>query len=224
MVKKIERPFVYNWLAWHFYHRYKQRKAAQRATAWRFVNQLHTLPPNSLAIDCGANVGKVSQVLLKHGCEVHAFEPDPYAADLLENRCGRDPRLHLHRSAVGTAAGSLTLYRTTDFAREPQEATIGSSLMKREVHDDSHAVQVEVIDLLAFLRSLDRRVAILKLDIEGSEAAILERLLDEGLHERIDAIYVETHERFSPELSRRIGALRDRVAREGLSHILLDWV
>ncbi len=224
MVKRIHFPYCYNWFAWHFYHRHKKYKAIQRSIAWEFVNRLRTIPPGAIAIDCGANVGNVTAAFLKHGFEVHAFEPDPYAGSFIENRFGRNPRLHLHRAAVGIAPSTLTLYRSEKFGKKPKKATIESSLIKRSIHEDANAVQVDVIDLIAFMKQLPAPVALLKLDVEGSEADILERILDEGLHREIGAIYCETHGWFSPELDRRIQAIRDRVAKEKITNIQLDWM
>ena len=82
---------------------------------------------------------------------------------------------------------------------------------------------VDQIDLPAFIAALPR-VSLLKLDVEGSEVPILERLLDTGMASRIDCIFAETHERSVPELSARTVALRQRIARENLLHVSLDWI
>ena len=83
---------------------------------------------------------------------------------------------------------------------------------------------VECIDLDAFIRGLERRVRILKLDIEGSEIAVLNRLMDTGAIHLVDVVVVETHERLSPDLQISTDALRKRIAAEGLeTKIRLDW-
>jgi hypothetical protein len=41
---------------------------------------------------------------------------------------------------------------------------------------------------------------------------------------RIRYTFAETHERTVPELADRIRALRERVAREGLRNVNLDWI
>ncbi|BCH25764.1 FkbM family methyltransferase [Mesorhizobium sp. L-8-3] len=63
----------------------------------------------------------------------------------------------------------------------------------------------------------------MKLDVEGSEAEVLEAILDAGLDRRIDLILVETHEHFSEELSRRLGAIRERMATGRIDNICLGW-
>ncbi|MGO4842084.1 FkbM family methyltransferase, partial [Rhizobiaceae sp. 2RAB30] len=101
--------------------------------------------------------------------------------------------------------------------------TIASSLMRRDVHMDAPVSEVEIVDLVAYIEALSEPVRILKLDIEGYEAEVLEAILDARLDRRIDLILVETHEQFSSELARRIGAIRDRIAAEGIDNICLGW-
>ncbi len=117
----------------------------------------------------------------------------------------------------------LTLYRTRSFAERPEKATISSSLFARDIHDKATGVEVPVVDLVSFIRTLGRPVALIKLDIEGAEVGVLERILDEGLHRDVGAIYVETHERHSPEIAERTAGLRRRLAAEGVTTSNLDW-
>ena len=220
---RVERPYWVNWLHRHLYYLPFKAKTPQRRAAWDFVERIHRLPKGALALDCGANVGTVTKALRRAGLEVHAFEPDPWAQARFRARFAGDPGVTLHPVGVGAEPGRFLLHRTRDFARDPAHATIGSSLFAHGDHGDADAVEVEVIDLLAFIRGLGRRVDLLKLDVEGAEVAILERLLDEGLHRAVGHVYVETHERFSPDLAARTAALRDRIAREGIANVDLDW-
>ncbi|AMV21489.1 Methyltransferase domain protein [Planctomyces sp. SH-PL14] len=224
MVKRVDHPYWYNWLSWHCYYRFRNRFKVQRRVAWEFINYIRTLPKGALIIDCGANVGQVTAAFVKQGCEVHAFEPDPYAIEKFESKFAGHPQVHLHKAAVGTEPGELMLFRTERFETRPERATIESSLVRRDIHTSGNAVSVQVIDLIAFIRQLDRRVDVLKVDIEGAEVDLVNRLIDEGLHREISAIYVETHERFSDDLAQRTQALRDRVRREGIRNVNLDWV
>ena len=80
-----------------------------------------------------------------------------------------------------------------------------------------------MVDLVQFLRGLDEPVAVVKMDIEGSEAECIESILDAGIHRSIGQILVETHERFSPDLAAQINRLRDRIGREGIRNINLNW-
>ena len=181
------------------------------------------MPPGSLVIDGGANVGRVTSVFVRQGFEVHAFEPDPAAYAVLNSRFGAHPRVHLHQAALGVAAGRLTLHRTREFARRGVKATTSSSLFPRDLHAGDNAVEVEVVNLAAFIGSLGRRLDLLKLDVEGSEVDIVERLIADGSYRQIGAIYAETHERHSADLAERTARLRRAIDEEGISNIDLNW-
>jgi hypothetical protein len=91
---------------------------------------------------------------------------------------------------------------------------------KRKIMESSTA---ECIDLDAFIRRLGRRVRVLKLDIEGSEIAVLNRLLDTGTINLVDLVVAETHE-WNPNLLAATNALRERIDAEGLAaKVRLDW-
>jgi FkbM family methyltransferase len=133
------------------------------------------------------------------------------------------PNVHLLEQAVSVDEGKAALYRAADFASDPDRFVQASSLFSSH-SKGGDVVAVEQIDFCAFIAALPQRVAILKMDIEGAEVPIIERLLDTGLVERIDYIFAETHERIFPDLAARTLTLRRRIAREGRLNINLDWV
>jgi FkbM family methyltransferase len=222
MVRRPDMPYWVNWLGWHAYHRHRTTKVRRRRAAWDFIKLIRRLPPGLLAIDCGANVGNVTAALVRRGFEVHAFEPDPYPHAVFARRFQGHAGVHLHAQAVGAQPGQAKLYRTRRFAYRPLAESTASSLSKEAHHDEANVETVEVIDLVAFIRQLGRKVDILKLDIEGAEVDILERILDEGLDREIGSIFAETHERFSKDLAERTERLRARV--RGIDNINLDWM
>lgn len=79
------------------------------------------------------------------------------------------------------------------------------------------------LDLIAFIDALPRRVSVLKLDVEGAEVPVLEKLLDTRVIDKINHIFAETHERKVPELAARTLALRNRIAFERRNKLNLDW-
>lgn len=167
-------------------------------------------------LDLGANIGLVTGAALRQGFNVIAFEPDPKALATLRARFVDDPRVQIIPKAVGGSARPAKLYRC------PDEDTEWSSLNRIDVHAGGEVIDVEVVDLVEFIRSLDRPVSVVKMDIEGAEAECLEAILDADLHRSIGFILVETHERFSTELAIRIAAIRKRV--KGMPNINLDWI
>ena len=89
----------------------------------------------------------------------------------------------------------------------------------------SWAIRVDVVDFIAYIEALDRDVRILKMDIEGAEWGILNRLVDHPILSRIDCIFVETHERQDPErYVPMFEALQDWAEKIERPYINLYWV
>jgi FkbM family methyltransferase len=109
------------------------------------------------------------------------FEPHPghHAAierDILATRPGR-----LHRTALGSASGTATLYLT---------GVSGSSLYPIENKHETAETPVERLDEV-FDAAEIRRPSLLKIDTEGHEMAVLEGA--NGILEVFDCVVVEVH-------------------------------
>ena len=76
----------------------------------RNVEVFEHLGPNDIAIDCGANVGEVTEVMARRGAKVYAFEPNPYAFDVLQKRFADNPRVICLKKAVSDRDDVLKLF------------------------------------------------------------------------------------------------------------------
>lgn len=181
------------------------------------------LRPGDVAVDCGANVGVVTAIMRERGAMVHAFEPDPAAFRVLRERFGGDGGVVLHNKAVGAAPGTARLFFREGWADDPVAASLGSSLHEAKCGLDLGAsVEVEVIDLAAFLRDLGP-VAILKVDIEGHEVEAVPPLIAGGLAGRIGLGLIETHETKSPHLAEPTRAMIALAKQQGARHFYFNW-
>lgn len=192
---------------------------------------LSMLRPGDVVVDCGANLGAVTGPLARTGATVHAYEPDPYASAALREAFGEAPNVTLHNAAVGVRAGRVELMRAANFAANPKGASVKSTVVPggRQIDEDAGArIVVEMVDLPAVLRGLvaaHGEVAFLKLDIEGAELDLLERMLAEDLFAHIRLTVAETHERKFRDLAPRFAALRRAVAaRYPVTKVNLDWI
>lgn len=189
------------------------------------IPAFHALGPGDIAIDCGANLGAITRILAAGGATVHAFEPNPDAFAVLQAAVGDMPNVHLHPAAVLDAPGQMTLHLHMNYDCNPERFSSGSSLIaeKRNV-DGAKGVDVQVIDLVAFIEGLPAPVKLLKIDVEGAEYAILHALIDRGVMDRIGAVFVETHAHAIPSLRETDARLRLRIAELGLGRkIDLNW-
>lgn len=206
---------------WRVYGKWQQKLLRRRAK-YRFRRALKKAPTGAIAIDCGANVGDVTEVLVQHGLKVIAFEPDPMAIEVFRRRFRDDSRITLHECAVGAAPGSGQLHRSARAAAD-LEYSQHSSLFGFDHLERDATATVPIIDIVQALKDIDGRIYIMKLDIEGAEAEVLEALLDANCTTSVDHIFVETHERFGAEIKSRIDALRTRIALGGHKNIDLNW-
>ena len=183
-----------------------------------------SLRSGDLAIDCGANVGEITVQMSRHGADVHAFEPNPQAMAVLESATKEFPTVHRHAAAVSDHDGYASLYLHRKYDLDPMGHSAGSSLVAGKHNlDPDCSVQVPVVDIARFIRELDRPVKLLKIDIEGLEARLLNHLLDQELLDRIQHVFCETHEFKVPGLWHQCRSLRRRLAASGADHVNLDW-
>lgn len=136
-------------------------------------------------IDAGANTG-LATYYVKRTCKagrVICFEPDPDNFALLEANIAASnfEDVELHRAALSTQDGEALFQGRPD-------APLAGSLAPRAPTGDEVAVPVKTLRLAAFL---DQPVGLLKLDIEGAEADVLEDCADHL--DQVENVFVEVH-------------------------------
>ncbi|MCP1726944.1 FkbM family methyltransferase [Natronospira proteinivora] len=186
----------------------------------------HQLPlgPNDLVIDGGANVGKITALLAGTGAKVLAYEPNPEAFVQLQCAFEGHPRVECVPQALSDHNGSELLYQHKRHKPGCLDHSEAASLIsdKRNI-DPDHPIKVECRDIRNLMDSLNTRVRLMKLDVEGAEFAILHRLIDTGHIHQIDQIFCETHELKARSLRKEREHLRKRLRREEIRHVNLDW-
>jgi len=206
------------------YWRRKRRKVRRRATDHAYEAAVAALQPNDTCVDLGANIGDITAEMVASGATVHAFEPDPYAYSRLSERFGGRVNVVLVNAVAGLRNGQVQLYRTPGFADDPEMLSQSSSVFEDKLNVDSTtALLVTEVDVLRYLMEIGSDIAILKMDIEGAEVPILEKLLDHPVARRIALIFVETHETRIPSLTDRTNALRRGVRFLRHPRVYLDW-
>ena len=197
---------------------------AMRVKKARKIFNAIDFQPGDIAVDCGANVGKIAQKLERRGAIVHAFEPNPYAFDELTSRFAGSTKVHCYNKAVLDRSGSLKLYCHHRSDEDEVQFSQGSSLVKDKpnVREDKY-FEVEVIDLSEFLGQINSRIRLLKLDVEGVECEIVTKLIELNIVDNIDFIFVETHERKIPQLKKPVKELKRLISRRRKNNINLDW-
>ena len=177
-----------------------------------------------IAIDCGANAGDVSAHWAKSGATVYAFEPNPHAFNILEDRLASWKDVHCFQKAVLDRNEKVKLYFHTRSDEDELYWSQGTSLLafKSNVLKDKFA-EVDAIDLAEFIQQLDADIKVLKLDVEGTESPILRKIIKSNLHRRIEYIFAETHDDRVPELQAETDELRALIKDMRITNINLDY-
>ena len=187
------------------------------------------LRPGDLAIDLGANMGVVTEVLARTGADVIAFEPDPWTFAKLTERFAESPNVRLVNAAVGVGGGTVRLMRAENFDANPTGASVKSTILSggRQI-DEGQSIDVPLVDFPSFVaEQLQTRaeIAFVKMDIEGAELDILEAMDRDGLFAQVRVLVAETHERKFRDLRPRYRALRESfAAKYNPDRVSLDWI
>lgn len=208
----------------------RQKRNLRKAWAEGYLTAITAmLKPGDLAVDCGANMGVVTERLATTGADVVAFEPDLFAFKTLEQKFANLPNVTLINAAVGVGSGTVRLMRADNFGDNPEGASVKSTILDggRRI-DAENAVEVPLIDFPSWVADQVKargEVAFIKMDIEGAELDILEKMDAEQLFQNVRCLVAETHERKFKDLRDRYKALRDKVSESyAPGKVNLDWI
>ncbi len=167
----------------------------------------------SVVLDVGAFVGEWSdKVSRRYGSRIYAFEPNPTVLLALARRLADHPNVVRLDYGLGRAdeTANLTL------------AGPGSSLSTLDAQLDTAQVQVrDVVGVLAELGIAE--IDLLKVNIEGAEYDLFDRLIETGWLPRIRLVSVQFHE-WHPKAYRRRRAIRRVLARSHEEVWCYPWV
>ena len=204
----LKRTPLYEPLAFHF----RVGRAANEILKWtpqddkfaafyrRFVK------PGDLVFDIGANVGGRVKVFLQLGCRVIAVEPQAFCSATLERAFGN--RITTMRCAVSDAVGSAKFYVgetqvLSSMSEEWMRRTVESGRFAGHRWQTASTVATTTLDALC---EKFGQPALVKIDVEGHEAAVLR-----GLSRPLRLISFE----FTAEMLQSAYACLDRLGQIG---------
>lgn len=154
------------------------------------------LDEDSVILDVGAFRGHVALELFElYGGHVHSFEPsETFYRDMVRRFDGNE-RLHAHQYGLGAEDAVMEL--TVD----GQASTFETAATYR---DDRPTTTVEIRDAATVLDELGfDRIDFMKINIEGGEFALLDRLHETGWLARTRYVLVQFHEWYDKAEVRR---------------------
>ena len=159
----------------------------------------YDLDKQSVVVDLGGYHGQwTANIVLKYRPKVvHLFEPIPAMMAVCRSRLASLPEVVLHPFAVGDKDGQCSIVVDND-----------SSSIAGGGHGSS--IQIDTVSVDTFLNLIPGTVHLIKINIEGYEYPLLERLLDAGAISRFRDIQVQFHV-FVPNAEERRKAIQERL-------------
>lgn len=117
---------------------------------------------------------------------IDAYEPNSDFVNLWRAISEHYPNIRFINKAVYINNG------VTDYYKRPKDLPLGSTIMKSKIQDTPN--ETSSVDILDILDIVPDEPYCLKLDAEGAEYDILERIIKYGKPENIDRLYVEWHD------------------------------
>lgn len=173
--------------------------AEKRARPWfedpnhQALRSEYPLDADSLILDVGGYEGSwTSEMFSRYLCKVEIFEPVEQFAEALTHRFARNPAVTVHAFGLGPRDETTTIHIAGD----------ASSTLASSVNAPSEPAVIRDIAGYFTERGFGR-IDLIKVNIEGAEYGLLDRLLDCGLVGRIRYLQVQFHEHVPDAVARR---------------------
>ena len=196
----------------------------------KYHHVFYKIKENDICIDCGANIGRVSDMFLQMGAEVHAFEPHRDLHNMLLYKYKDNSKIKLHNQAVGTQNTKIPFKIIDNESENYLALSQGASVCNVDTADYKTVFEydIEMIDLCEYIQknivNEGKRVYILKIDIEGAEWDLLEKIIQTKIYEYCDYIFCEEHSRFVQDGNQRLEKINNLINENNIKNIYLDWV
>jgi FkbM family methyltransferase len=164
------------------------------------------LKPQDLvvSIGIGKDISFDLALINKYNLRVYAFDPTPKSLEWLKSQSLPSTFQYADYGLDATVNGEVTFYLPKD------ERAVSASTKMSDVMNEAQAIKVQMRTFDNIILNLpSKHIAILKMDIEGSEYEVLETLFKDP-EVQIDQILVEFHDRMfkdiDPHLSKKSAA------------------
>jgi FkbM family methyltransferase len=157
----------------------------------------YNLFPDDIILDAGGYVGDFTKII-NHLYEstVHVYEPVQQFYDGIVDRFKDNPKIHVHKFGLGKENTTLGIQSSGD-------AT--------QLVENSQGEQVEVKDIKEVMDDLGNpMIGLFKINIEGGEYDLLDRLLETGLITKMGNLQIQFHD-FHPNAEERYARIVEQL-------------
>jgi FkbM family methyltransferase len=160
----------------------------------------YDLNKDSIVFDVGGYEGTFSKKINDDfGCNIFIFEPMKYYHDLILNKFIFDPNIKVHNFGLSKLTEDIKIFHSGDASSIFKESDSYEIVTLKNISDFINDNNITKIDLL-------------KINIEGSEYDLLERLIECDKLNIIDNIQVQFHS-FVPNCVERRNSIREHLRK-----------
>lgn len=159
-----------------------------------------TLGKDSVVFDVGGHVGQwASEVYCRYSSQVFVFEPIADHVAELNRRFSPNPSIRVE--PFGLSGESKTISISCE--------GVESSAFKTQ--QASKNIEVQLVDVKSYCdEKLIERIDLMKINIEGGEYELLDRIVDSGLIKRIGILHIQFHD-FVPKANQLVETIREKL-------------
>lgn len=171
----------------------------------------YELGGDSVVVDAGAYLGDFAyNINLKYDCIVFALEPikDFYLS--MEERFSQSPKVIPLNYAIANKTAEFDISLEDDASSFTFENSKSCKVLGKDVKDFIEENSVDTIDLL-------------KLNIEGAEFDLLDRIIELDLLKKIKNVQVQFH-RHIPDCAKRRSFIREHLLKTHECSWNYDWI
>ena len=199
----------------------------------KYEHCFYEMPDNSVCLDCGANQGFFTDLILSLNGYCYAFEPNKVLLKLLSQKYREKENVELFPYAISDSEGFVDFKLSSNLNTSFLDFTESGSISLDhypypEIEIPEVHYQVPKVRLVDFLQNevfkKHGEVYILKMDIEGAEFETLEDIIHSGVYKNIKYLFCETHARFFNDGNERLHKLETLIKENNITNIFLDWV
>lgn len=157
-------------------------------------------------IDCGTHFEEgldyvIDKYNIDYSWKVISFEANPYTY----NACNKKYNYVDYYNLACSTYNGVTSLKVQDISKcrgyefHPENTGEGSTIVEEDFHNSGWAatftdtITVNCIDLCSFVQKINSTYLILKMDIEGSEFPILQKMKENNILSKINNLIVEFH-------------------------------
>ncbi len=164
------------------------------------LKQEFDLNSDSFVMDVGGYCGQwASDIFSRYSCNVAVFEPVKHFAENIKKRFAFNPRIKVYDFGLSGKTEAAKIFVAADSSSVFRGTDAGSSILLKDI--------VEWLDQESI-----RSVNLIKINIEGGEFDLLERLLDADKTSLFDTFLVQFH-RLNSDSEQRMRSIQNRLQK-----------